>query len=165
MHITEISSSYNVRKLQEDDINAIYSLCKEHHLYYACCPPFVTVESILEDMHALPSGKELKDKYYVGYFENEQLVAILDLIDQYPSEKVAYIGFFMINKNNEGNGIGTKIIEQLCHYLKNNGYEKICLGWMKENKQAEGFWKKNRFFETGERTNIHGTVITAERML
>ncbi len=32
---------------------------------------------------ALPDNVDFKDKYYVGYFKNEKLIAVLDLIDGY----------------------------------------------------------------------------------
>lgn len=46
-------------------------------------------------------------------------------------------------------GIGSGIIDTLCSCLKNHGFSSIRLGWVKGNPQAEHFWKKNRFIETG----------------
>ena len=34
----------------------------------------------------LPDNIDIKDKYYVGYFKNEKLIAVLDLIDGYPKK-------------------------------------------------------------------------------
>ena len=44
----------------------------------------MTRKSIESDMMALPNNIDIKDKYYVGYFKNEKLIAVLDLIDGYP---------------------------------------------------------------------------------
>lgn len=44
----------------------------------------MTRKSIESDMVALPDNVDFKDKYYVGYFKNEKLIAVLDLIDGYP---------------------------------------------------------------------------------
>ena len=57
-------------------------------------------------MRLTPPGIDLKDKYYVGYFHNETLVAVLDLIDGWPSKEVAYIGFFMMNHSYQGKNVG-----------------------------------------------------------
>ena len=66
--IEKFSKEYSVRRLEEQDTEAILSLCSKNPLYYQYCPPFVTKDGIFEDMHALPPNKDISDKYYVGYF-------------------------------------------------------------------------------------------------
>ena len=39
-----------------------------------------TAQSIVDDMNALPPRTTYDDKYYIGYFEGEKLVAVMDLI-------------------------------------------------------------------------------------
>ena len=78
--IKDLSKTFYVRKLDKDDIEMIYDLSYKNHIYYQYHPPFVTRESILDDMKALPPGKSYDDKYYIGFFENDSLVAIMDLI-------------------------------------------------------------------------------------
>lgn len=56
---TSFSDQYDVRRLKKDNIGEIYDLCRGNPLYYRHCPPFVTRESIEEDLKALPPGKEL----------------------------------------------------------------------------------------------------------
>ena len=90
------SKKYYIRKLQKNDIDQIYDLCSKNHLYYQYRPPYVTRKSIESDMMALPNNIDFKDKYYVGYFKNEKLIAVLDLIDGYPKKDVVFIGFFMM---------------------------------------------------------------------
>ena len=53
MEITEISKNYQVRRLGRDDVDAIYELCRENRIFYRYHEPFVTKESILDDMEAL----------------------------------------------------------------------------------------------------------------
>ena len=63
-------------------------------------------------------------------------------------------------------GVGSRLIQDLCDFLKSIGYEKIRLGWVKGNPQAEHFWHKNGFRETGitHDTDLY-TVIIAQRCL
>lgn len=91
------SKKYYVRKLQKNDIDQIYDLCSKNYLYYQYRPPYVTRKSIESDMVALPDNVDFKDKYYVGYFKNEKLIAVLDLIDGYPKKDILFIGFFMMD--------------------------------------------------------------------
>ena len=145
MEVEKFSRNYNVRLLKYEDADEVFELCKKNELYYKHCPPMATKESILEDMKALPPGKSMEDKYYIGYFDENKLIAIMDFIDSYPEEKTAFIGFFMTDSSIQNRGIGTKIIEELVEYLKSQDYEEMRLGWVKGNIQAENFWKKNGF--------------------
>ena len=70
MEIQALSARYRVRRLRPEDTGLIYDLCRGNRRYYECHPPFVTRESILEDMTALPPGKCAADKFYMGYFDD-----------------------------------------------------------------------------------------------
>lgn len=139
------SKKYNVRKLQKNDIDQIYDLCSKNHLYYQYCPPYVTRKSIELDMSALPDNVDFKDKYYVGYFKNGKLIAILDLIDGYPKKDIVFIGFFMVDSTIQKSGIGSAIVNELIDYLTTLEYKEVRLGWINGNPQAEHFWIKNGF--------------------
>lgn len=166
MNVDNLSEKYKVRKLTQNDMVIILELCSKNEIFYKYHPPFVTEESIIEDMKALPPNKEYKDKFYIGYFEKGKLVAIMDLILNYPKERVAFIGFFMMNIEYQKKGIGTSIIEECLKYLSNIGFEKLRLAIDKGNPQSEFFWTKNHFIKTGEEyPNDISTYIPMERML
>lgn len=166
MDVSFLSDQYQVKRLDHTDIVQILSLCRENSLFYRYCPPFPTEQSILNDMEALPTGKDAADKYYVGYYEKGTLIAVLDLILAYPDQKTAFIGFFMMKKKLQNKGIGSGIIAELCSFLSRAGFSAVRLGWVRGNKQAESFWHKNGFTERGETAdNGNYTVITADRML
>ncbi len=160
------SRSYRVKQITPGDITQVVALCKENAMFYRYCPPFVTEESIAKDMKALPEGKTEKDKYYVGFFDQNQLIAVMDLIDCFPDESTAFIGFFMTSTTIQNRGIGTQIVRELRQYLKSQGYQYIRLGWVKGNPQSEAFWHKNGFSETGVSYQTGDyTVIVAQREL
>ena len=124
------SKKYYVRKLQKNDIDQIYDLCSKNHLYYQYRPPYVTRKSIESDMMALPNNIDIKDKYYVGYFKNEKLIAVLDLIDGYPKKDIVFIGFLMIDISIQKNGVGSAIVNELIDYLTTLKYKEFRLGWI-----------------------------------
>ncbi len=159
-----LSTNYLVRELTTADIPHIFALCSGNEQYYQYCPPQVTEQSIAADMEALPPGKEKQDKYYVGFYDGERLIAVLDLILAYPNPETAYIGFFMVEKTMQGAGVGSKIVDEICEYLSRNGFSRVRLGWAEGNLQAEQFWRKNGFRETGVTYNGDDyTVIIAQR--
>ena len=145
INIKLLSDTLTVRKLHVADADLIYNLCADNQLFYQYHPPFVTRESILQDMEALPPGKNASDKFYVGFFDGEVLVAVLDLILDYPAKGTDFIGFFMMNAGWQGRGAGSKIIQECIAYLKTPGCRKIRLGVDKGNPQSSAFWQKNGF--------------------
>lgn len=166
MDITKLSNIFAVRLLTEADIDIIYSLAVGNPLYYQHCPPFVPKESIAADQRALPPGMTYEDKYYIGFFRHAKLVAVMDLITGYPDSATAFIGFFMMDRTEQGNGIGSSIIAECCAYLGLLGYSDIRLGYAKGNPQSEAFWKKNGFTETGVESKQDAyTVVIMRREL
>lgn len=149
INIKSFSSEFKVRKLNEDDLSEIYKLCLGNPKYYKHCPPLVTFDSIIEDMKALPPNKGYEDKYYIGYFNNDELIAIIDLIDKFPNDETAFIGFFMIKKEYHNQGIGSSIVNELISYLKRLDYKYMRLGYSANNEQSKSFWVKNGFVPTG----------------
>ena len=146
----EFLRKYSLRPLTATDTDDIFDLCRENEQFYRYHPPFVTRQSILEDMTALPPGKSGKEKHYLGFFDGGKLIAVLDLIENYPQEGVAYIGFFMMRKALQGRGIGTELIDGLLNELRQSGWRKVRLAVDKGNPQSKAFWEKNGFVLTGE---------------
>ena len=166
MDIQKLSSSYAVKVLTAQDVDTIYELTADNPLFYHYCPPFVTKESILQDMQALPPRKTYEDKYYLGFWEQEKLVAVLDLITHFPNEKTAFFGFFMMNSAVQQQGIGSRIVSECAAALKTLGFSYIRLGFAKGNPQSEHFWRKNGFAETSiETENVGYTVVILQKVL
>lgn len=157
-----LSTKYDVRKLTVDDLNCVYELCCGNPLFYEYHPPFVTIDSITEDMYALPPGKAMEDKYFIGFFSDESLVAVMDLIIGYPKDSAAFIGFFMMNRAMQAKGVGSSIISDCLSCLKNCAITKVRLGVDKGNPQSFHFWSKNQFLVDA---SYDGDYIVMERAL
>lgn len=166
LDIKRLSGKYEVRKLEEADIGLVYGLSAGNPMFFQYCPPFVTKESILHDMKALPPGTSYEDKYYVGFFHEGRLLAVLDLIFHYPNEETAFIGLFMMRKESQGKGIGSAVITECFDFIKAQGYRFVRLGFAKGNPQSEAFWTKNGFAKTGvEAENENYTMVVMEKEL
>ena len=154
MDIELMSKNYTVRRLDRNDVEILYDMMCKNKIFYQYHPPFVTRERILEDLETLPPNKEYEDKYYVGFFEGDCLVASMDMILSYPTENAAFIGFFMMDVQWQKCGVGSRIIREVCSYLKRQGFSKIRLGVDKGNPQSFAFWSKNGFSVVGENEYI-----------
>ena len=159
MEIRHFSNQYSVRALLSTDAEMVYEVLKKNTTFYKYHPPMVTVESILEDMEALPPNKGYEDKHYIGFFQDDVLVAVMDLIEHYPRNGVALLGFFAMNTNLQAQGVGTAIISDCVDYLAQIGFEKVRLGIDKGNPQSNAFWLKNNFTFTGEEYESDGSII------
>ena len=141
---------YAVRPLAAADADEILALCVGNKQFYRYHPPLATKGSILEDMTALPPGKCALDKHYLGFFDGEMLVAVLDLIERYPQDDIAYIGFFMTKKERQNRGLGSALIGELLDELRRKGFRAVRLAVDRGNPQSLTFWEKNGFALTGE---------------
>ena len=93
-----LSGRYTIRRMTDADADALFCFCKKHTQFYRCCNAEPSKERVLNDLHITPPGIGPEDKYYVGFFQGDALVAVLDLIDGYPRPDAAFIGFFMVRQ-------------------------------------------------------------------
>ena len=160
-----LSGRYTIRRMTDADADALFCFCKKHTQFYRCCNAEPSKERVLNDLHITPPGIGLPDKYYVGFYSERELGAVMDLIDGYPDKNSCLIGFFMMNKKLQGRQLGTEIIQQLCRYLQEAGYGRLLLGIDKGNPQSTHFWKKNGFQVVREVEQDEGTILVAEKAL
>ena len=165
INVLELSKKYEVRKLGDLDAESVLDLSLGNAQYYRYCEAEPTIEQVLNDLHITPPNISMSDKYYVGFFEDKTLVAVMDLIDGYPNADIAYIGFFMMNPIYQGKQIGTAIIEEVTDHLRSIGKTAVRLGIDKGNPQSTHFWKKNGFKIISE-ADVNGWMkLVAEKQL
>lgn len=149
IQIENIIKKYEVKKFTEKDIPDVYELCKANSTYYQYMKMKPTLENLKEVLTGVPPEKTLGDKWFVGFYKHNKLLALLDLCVGFPNENTAYIGWFMVKKELQGTGIGTEIIDGLLSFLKNETFIYAELGCIKDSKEALCFWKSNGFELTG----------------
>ena len=165
MDLSALSKRYSIRRMDDSDADSILELCKGNTQYYLYCQAEPSKEQILNDLHITPPGIDFSDKYYIGFYQGNTLVAVMDLIDGYPAPGTAFIGFFMMRKEFQGNQVGSAIIRETAAYLKTLGMTAIQLGIDKGNPQSTHFWKKNGFVVKEEIDRGDWTVLLAEKTL
>ena len=163
--ITRLSSHYEVRTLTDSDVGIVLDLCQKNTLFYEFTKARPTREEVQNDMTITPPGIDPSDKYFVGFFEGADLVAVMDLIDGYPGKETAYIGLFMMNREYQGKQIGSAIVGEVEDYLKAIGKTAIRLAIDKGNPQSTHFWKKNGFKVITEADVDGWTKLVAEKSL
>lgn len=164
LELKRLSSRYIIKQFTKEDISSIYELCVGNPIYYEYIKSVPTHENLTDTLTELPPNISLDKKYFVGYYKKNQLIALLDFITGYPNEQTVFVGWFMMRKELQGTGIGSNIIEEALLYFKEEKFQAVQLGYVKGNKQSEGFWKKNKFIPVGrEKVSEDYTVVVMQR--
>ena len=165
IQIEKLSDSYTIRRLTDADVPMLYAWMLRNDQYFRYCGGSTTPERVRQDLTLCPPGTTPAQKHYVGFFDAGTLVAVMDLIDGYPDADMAFIGFFMMNRELQGQGTGTAIVRDVLAALRALGYTAVRLGIDKENPQSNHFWRKNGFTVLREAAQERGIVLLAERCL
>lgn len=90
----------------------------------------------------------------------------MDRIINYPNNDTAFIGFFMVSKDHQSNGLGTKLVTECFDYLKSEKFKYVMLGVVEENKEAKYFWEKNGFIPTGviDKQELYNVVVMKKEL-
>lgn len=165
--ITHLSGKYAVRRLMPEDVDTVCALCRRNTQYYQYCGSgrVATTEDIRQDMQVTPPHTAPEQKYYIGFFDGASLIAIMDLIRGYPDDDTAFIGFFMLDIDQQGRGAGSALIAEALAYLQTLGCTRCMLGIDKDNPQSNHFWRKNGFQITREAQQERGVMLVAEKCL
>lgn len=141
MNIEKLSSKYQVRQLEKCDAQTVLDLYESNPLYFEHCPPPPTIQSVEYDMRALPDGKSIADKHFVGFFDGNNLVAVLDLIEKYPDKQTVFIGLFMVAAAYQGRGVGSKIVSSCSSNLLPRAIHTLDSAMLKQIRKQNHFGK------------------------
>ncbi len=140
---------YSVRRLRAADaaeLQGLFERCSDYVQLYSGLPPRPTEGE--EELHALPPGKELADKFSFGLFSSEQeLVGYVDLMRNYPTEQEWWIGLLMVDPKARNQGLGRLAYEASARWVRSQGGRTIWIGVLEENASAERFWRRLGFEE------------------
>lgn len=165
LDIKKLSTKYQVKKLTATDADHALRLVQSNSSFFNFCPPAPTRHSILEDMKVVPADKTLADKYYLGYYADNKLIAIVDLIIGYPAEMDTWIGFFMVDAGFQKQEIGSRIMTELSVALSENGLKRIEVAYPKGNAQSLQFLLKNNFVAMDREVPVPGyTMVIMEKV-
>lgn len=152
-----------LRLLTRDDLPAMLRLCRGNLQYFQHMGQPLTLEGLERDLTALPPGKTLQNKHFEGIWQDGQLVALQDWIEGYPQSDTAYIGWFILDADRQGRGMGSALVQWLLERIRTLGFARVRLACVKGNEQGQRFWQKNGFLPTGEeKPNATYTAVLME---
>jgi ribosomal protein S18 acetylase RimI-like enzyme len=137
-------SGLNVRLLNGSDKIELQEFIELFDDFFILCEGEKgSAEKVLIDCP--PSKNPLQDKLVLGVHENEQLICVIDLIQNYPDEDTWTIGYLLIHPNYRSQGKGYYVVENLASALSQVQGKKMRCGVQEQNPRALNFWTKCEF--------------------
>lgn len=154
-------SEYKIKKLTEQDCLDIFNLYNSNPDYFNIVearPP--NLKDCMNDLMECPPNFLQEKKFFIGFYKEEQLFAVVDYLLGYPDEDIFYIGLYMIEGRNRAKGYGRTLVSDIIDVVINEGYKKLRLGVVSENLNAVNFWTRNGLKEIKRvpRKRDNGTV-------
>lgn len=145
INIEALSSEFKTKKIDEGDISDVYNLCRSNNKYYRTLKEKPSKKRLTEVISELPEGTNDSQKYFVGFYDKDNLIAILDLITSYPNTNDAFIGWFMVDETLHRQGIGSQLFADIRAALKAQGITNLSLECNSESIDALKFWSDQGF--------------------
>ncbi|WMJ24150.1 GNAT family N-acetyltransferase [Paludicola sp. MB14-C6] len=140
--------NFLVKQIQQQNYNEVLGLAQSNKKYYEYeLGRDVTYDDVVNGILECPPMIPKEQKFFIGLYQENQLIAIMDFLLGYPNESTVWIGLFMLDNSLQQSGIGTKVITAFKQVVKDSGYLFIQLGCLVENKDGYSFWTKNNFVE------------------
>lgn len=147
--IADLPGEYAVRELTDADLPEMLRVARSNPLYYGYMHSQPTAENVAETLTALPPRRTLADKHFFGWFDGDELVAMMDLIWRHPKEDMAFVGWFILDGKRQGKGLGRRLVAEVLSMLKAQGVSEVRLGRVAGNPQSEHFWLICGFADNG----------------
>ena len=149
--IGSLGTSYSVRRIAEPDIADVVSLARTNFRYYRQLGIRPSRSRLTEIVSDISKGVEGAQSHFVGFYDGEgDLVAVLDLICGYPEPDDAYIGWFMVDADLQGRGVGSGIFADVRAAMRAQGYDRLELKCPEPSESARAFWEAQGFVATGD---------------
>ncbi len=164
--LATLKGEYDVRELTPGDLPEMLRVANSNPFFYQYMRPDPTAENLAADLIALPPGCTLADKHFFGWFEGPCLVAMMDLIARHPRPDMAFIGWFILDGEKQGCGLGRRLIGEILSMLKAQGVTEVRLGRIQGNPQSEHFWHVAGFVENGLHydTDQYCVIVMAKKL-
>lgn len=142
MNYIIIDKDYKLKVITYDSIELIESLCTKCIDYYGSYYGQYNITDVTKEVFEdIPPNKDYIDKFVFGVFKNNsQLVGIIDIVRDFPTQEEWIIGLMLIEPNERKNKLGTKIHKSLIKWATDLGAKPFRIGVIKDNHVAMKFW-------------------------
>lgn len=124
--ISIFSAPYLVQELTENDLSQMLELEKSQSTYLKLQgKQNLTIEEIKSDLTSIPLSVKSEQKWTLGFFKADKLVAMIDFLTDYPEVQSVWIGLLLVSKNEEQQGIATHLLKALFKSFKSEQFTNV----------------------------------------
>ncbi|MGW1343281.1 GNAT family N-acetyltransferase [Kribbella sp. NPDC002412] len=143
-----------LRPIEPADVDALQELIESDSGYTERITGYPPGESDAQSLLMMrPEHLPEDAKLVLGAFQDDHLVAVVDLLRGYPNDHTAFIGLLEVHWNSQGTGLGASTYELVQQYVETSWTEvrTLRLAIVDTNAHvATGFWLRQGFEPTGE---------------
>ena len=143
-------NDFVAKLLSKEDIPAVQKFFNDNPDFFIASTGQAPKENEAEILfNKIPEGKTTEDKFWLAIFDNDNnnIVAFVDLIQNYKIENQWTIGLYIVSKNYRGQGIATKLLNDLENLLLSLRVNSLEISIKEQNVCELSFWKKMNFVE------------------
>ena len=130
----------------EEDIREAFGVYESNREYFEIVSHKEPgIGDVRRDMVDRPEGLEAERKFYGLFLLDGEVVGLEDILAGFPERDVLYIGLFMIRGERHREGLGRELIGFLERKAREQGYGRIRLGVVEENRKGLAFWESMGF--------------------
>jgi GNAT superfamily N-acetyltransferase len=142
----------------QTDIDTMQSVLGQAPSYYLTVegqsPGYDTAR---KELLELPHGKTLADKHSFLIVRGVEAVGVIDLIVNYPSEQVAFLGLFLFAELDQGRGYGAEALGFVKALVSDWECSRLRIAVITTNERALEFWQREGFSEIERKPNSRFT--------
>ncbi|BDZ29815.1 GNAT family N-acetyltransferase [Lactiplantibacillus sp. WILCCON 0030] len=138
--------NFKIRLLTDTDQAELLALEQSnptYHQYFS--PNELTLAEIHDDLTAHPDEIEAAQKQVFGFYLANHLVAVLDILNQYPEQDFLFIGLLMVGNPYQRKSVGSVIATGLMQAALKSNIHCIQLTRVSADTGVAAFWKKLGF--------------------
>ena len=165
LDIRTLSSVYETRVIESEDLPAVFALARSNRIYFRYLHERPTKANLTALITSLPEDVKPTSRHFVGFYDPDgYLVAVMNLVCGWRDETGAFIGWFMVAADMQRQGVGSQLFADVRAALEAIGIKHVELQIPERDRDGEAFWEAQGFVRTGERDENGGRpLITLAR--
>lgn len=134
MQNNNLPNGYKINLLSLKNNKIVQKLCEKCSDYYILHGGVLpSKEDINEIFTALPPNKNYEDKFVLGIYNFDELVGIVDIIKDFPTDGEWMLGLMLIDPARRSNGLGKIVHSALVTWAINLGAKSFRIGVIEDN--------------------------------
>ncbi|WP_027626366.1 GNAT family N-acetyltransferase [Clostridium lundense] len=141
MQNINLPKGYKIDHLSLQNNNMVKKLCRNCSDYYLLHGGVLPSEKDIEEIFtALPPNKNYEDKFVLGIYNFDELVGVVDIIKNFPTDGEWMLGLMLIDPTKRGNGLGKIVHASLVAWAINECAKSFRIGVIDDNYKGIKFW-------------------------